>query len=232
MPSRLMVRVILEFGRAAHVVHRVVQAHALDRLAVDRGDDVAGLDAGLGGGSVVDRRDHLDEAALLGDLDAQAAELALGLHLHVAERLGVHVAAMRVQAGEHAVDGILHQVLVADRIDVFGAHPLEHVAEQGEQAVGVAAGLVLRQSGGDADMHAEPTGSRKGRGPGQEGGADQQGGPQSAVRTAGTHFHSLFLRTPERGGSTWPGIREAHLFARDRAQKSSGQFLRVAWRTL
>ena len=40
----------------------------------------------------------LISAVLLRDLDAEAAELALGLHLHVAEALGVHVARMRDRA--------------------------------------------------------------------------------------------------------------------------------------
>ena len=48
------------------------------------GDEVVGLQAGLGGGRVVDRRDDLDDAVLHRDLDAEAAELAARLHLHVA----------------------------------------------------------------------------------------------------------------------------------------------------
>ena len=39
---------------------------------------------------VVNRRHDLELAILHGDLHAQAAELALGLHLHVAEIVGVH----------------------------------------------------------------------------------------------------------------------------------------------
>ncbi len=38
-------------------------------------------------GRLVDRRHDLDQAVLHGDLDAEAAELAAGLHLHVAEAL-------------------------------------------------------------------------------------------------------------------------------------------------
>jgi len=41
----------------------------------------------------------------LHDLDAEAAEFAAGLHLHVAEALGVHIARMRIEAGQHAADG-------------------------------------------------------------------------------------------------------------------------------
>ena len=102
----------------------------MHRLAVDLGDEVAGLDPGPGGRRVVDRRDDLDQAVLHGDLDAEAAELAPGLHLHVAVLLGVEIARMRIERGQHAVDRRLDQRLVADLLDIFGADPLEDVAEQ------------------------------------------------------------------------------------------------------
>ena len=117
-------------------------------VVVDRGDDVARQDAGLGGRRVVDRRDDLDEAVLLGDLDAEAAELALGLDLHVLERLGVHVARMRVERGEHAVDGRLDQLGFVGLLDIVVADLVEHVAEQIELAIGVGRGGV----GGGADV--------------------------------------------------------------------------------
>jgi hypothetical protein len=57
---------------------------------------------------------------------------------------------VRIERGQHAVDGILDQVLVGDFVDVVGAHALEHVAEQVEILIGLAAicrlvgGLALR----------------------------------------------------------------------------------------
>ena len=101
------------------------------------GDDVVGHDAGLGGRRLVDRRHHLDQAVLHGDLDAEAAELAAGLHLHVAEALGIHVARMRIEPGQHAVDRQLDQLAVVGLFHVVGAHALEHVAEQAELPIGV-----------------------------------------------------------------------------------------------
>ncbi len=73
--------------RAAHLVDRLVEGHAVDLLAVEGGDQVVGEDAGAGRRGVVDRGDNLDEAVLHGDLDAEAAELAAGLDLHVLEVL-------------------------------------------------------------------------------------------------------------------------------------------------
>jgi hypothetical protein len=62
-------------------------------------DDIVGHDAGLGGRSVVDRRDDLNQAVLHGHLDAETAELAAGLHLQLAEALGIHVARMWIEPG-------------------------------------------------------------------------------------------------------------------------------------
>ena len=95
------------------------------------------MDAGLGGGRFVDRRHHLDEAVFHGDLDAEPAELAAGLHLHVAEALRIHVAGMRIKPGEHAVDRGFDQLAVVRLLDVIGAHALENIAEQIELAIGI-----------------------------------------------------------------------------------------------
>jgi hypothetical protein len=68
-----------------------LSAHALDRRVVELDDQVARLDAGAEGRGVLDRRDDLDEAVLHADLDAEAAEFALGADLQVLEGLGVEV---------------------------------------------------------------------------------------------------------------------------------------------
>ena len=127
----------LGVDRPAHLLDRLVQGQALHGFVVEIGDDVVGHDAGLGGGRIVDRRDHLDQAVFHRDLDAETAELAAGLHLHVAEALGVHVARMRIEPGQHAADGGFDQLAVVGLLDIVAAHPLEHVAEQIELAVGV-----------------------------------------------------------------------------------------------
>ena len=90
--------------RSAHLVDRLIQRQTLHRLVVELGDDVVRHDAGLGRRRIVDRRNHLHQAVLHGDLDAEAAELAAGLHLHIAEALRIHVARMWIESGQHAVD--------------------------------------------------------------------------------------------------------------------------------
>ena len=121
---------------AAHALHRLGEAEPLHRLAVEMGNQIGRLDAGAEGRRVVDRRDHLDEAALHGDLDPQAAELAARLHLHVAEAFRVHVARMGIERDEHTVDRRLDQLLVRDLVHIIGADALENVAEQVELPVG------------------------------------------------------------------------------------------------
>ena len=63
------------------------------------------------------------------------------------------------------------------------AHPLEHVAEQGEQPVGVGAAAVLGREGGEAETVAEMAADQAGGGAdgdaGHEGGAEQQAGAQT-----------------------------------------------------
>ena len=123
--------------RAAHLLDRLVEGQPLHRLVVEMGDDVVGHDPGLRRRGFVDRRHDLDQAVLHGDLDAEAAELAAGLHLHVAEALGIHVARMRIEPGQHAVDRRFDQLAVVGLLHIVGAYSFEHVAEQAELPIGV-----------------------------------------------------------------------------------------------
>jgi hypothetical protein len=127
--------------RPAHALHRLGQSETEHCLAVQVGDVVAGLDAGGGGRGVVEGRHHLDQPVLHGDFDAEPAELAAGLHLHLLIALRIEVARMGVELGQHTVDRILDQLLVGDLFHVVGAHPLEHIAEQVELAIGFRAAL-------------------------------------------------------------------------------------------
>src|SRR5262249_15904153 len=112
------------------------------------GDDVTRQDAGAEGGSIVDRRHHLDEAVLHRDLDPQSAELALGLDLHILEVLGAQIARVGIERGQHAVDGGFDQLLVAYFLDIVRPHPLEYFAKQIELTIGVGrilGGSAIRQ---------------------------------------------------------------------------------------
>ena len=108
--------------RAAHFLDGLIQGQSLDALVVNAGDQIARHDAGARGRRVVDRRHDLDEAVFLRDLDAETAELAFGLGPHILEALGVEVAGMRIERGQHAVDGGLDHFLFVGLFDVIGAN--------------------------------------------------------------------------------------------------------------
>jgi len=70
----------------------------------------------------------LDRAVLAGDLDAEAAIFAVHLVLQVAEILGIEIAGVRVQRGQHAVHRRLDQLLLVDGRDVLVFGHVQHVA--------------------------------------------------------------------------------------------------------
>src|SRR5262249_22404162 len=116
----------------AHLVDCLGEREARDRLAVELDDEIAGLNTGARRWRVVDRRYDLDEAVLHSDFDAETTEFAAGLHLHLVEALGVEIARVRVEGGEHAIYGIFHQLLIGDLLHIVGADFFEHVAKQAQ----------------------------------------------------------------------------------------------------
>src|SRR6266498_2619017 len=79
-------------------------------------------------------------------MPALAAELASGLHLHVAEALGIHVARMRIEPRQHAVDRRFDQLAVVGLFHIVRPHPFEHVAEQAELPIGIGGGRLCARS--------------------------------------------------------------------------------------
>ena len=135
---------------AAHLVDGLVQGQALNFHAIDFGDEIIGHDAGLGGGRIVDRSHDLDKAVFHGDFDAEAAEFALGLDAHVLKALGIHVAGMGIERGEHAIDGRLDHLGFVGVLDIVGADAVEHVTEKIELLIGIGIG------GGDCRAEGMP----------------------------------------------------------------------------
>jgi hypothetical protein len=143
----------------AHLFDRFGERQAKHRISIQMADQVARLHAGTEGRRVVDGRNHLDQAVFHGDLDAQAPEFALGLNAHVLKGLGVQIARMGIQVGQHAADGGFNQLLVRDFLHIIGTHPLEDVPEQLELPVCLGF-LVL---GGRRLRNEEKNGDRQGR---------------------------------------------------------------------
>src|SRR5690606_4329098 len=89
---------------AAQQFHRLAQAQALYKGVIDFQDQVAGVDAGLAGWSVINRRYYLDEAVLQRHFNAEATELAAGGDLQVVVLIRCQVGRVRVEFVEHAAD--------------------------------------------------------------------------------------------------------------------------------
>ncbi len=119
----------VRFRLATHALDRLVQGHALDRGVVDLDDEIPGLQAGAKCRRVLDGRDDLDETFLHAHLDAEAAELALGAHLKLAERVLVQISRVRIEPGKHAADRFSDELLVLHRLDVARLDRAEHFGE-------------------------------------------------------------------------------------------------------
>src|SRR5215467_11086191 len=83
--------------RPAYLVHRLLHGQALDRLAIDSGDQIVSADAGPRRGGLIDGRYDLELPVLHHDFDAEASKLAVRARLHVAKALRVHVVRMWIE---------------------------------------------------------------------------------------------------------------------------------------
>jgi hypothetical protein len=122
---------------AAHLLDGVVEGQADNRLAVDGGEEVAGLDASAEGGRAIHRGHDFHEAVLRGDFDAEAAVFAGSLGLHVLEVVGVEIAGVRVKRGEHAVDRGFDRFRLVEFGDVVGLRLGDDLGEQLELLEGL-----------------------------------------------------------------------------------------------
>src|ERR1019366_1565919 len=96
--------------------------------------------------------------------------------------------AVRIEARQHAVDGVLQDLLVADLIDVFGADSLEDVAEDFQELGGLRMGLILRHG------TAQYADGRPGHDTDEESRTQQQAMPETPL----AEVHSLYPSGP------WP----------------------------
>src|SRR5215471_5729859 len=167
-------------------------------------DDVVGHDPGLGRRRLVNRGHHLDQPVLHGDLDAEAAELASGLHLHVAEALGIHVARVRIESGQHAVDRRFDQLAIVGLLHIVRPQPLEHVAEQAELAIGVGVGrLCARPIEQDARLGCDQRHGYAGRRTEENQGSFAHDHPRTFWPSFAAHHGPGLTGTPSLRNSTY-----------------------------
>ena len=121
--------------RALHLLDRFVEREAVEQLAIDVRDVVAGLEAGAPRGRVLHRRNDLHRAVLDADGDPEAAVIAVRGRLQHVEVGRFGVGRMRVERREHAVDRALDQGVVVDLVDILRLHPLIDAHERLELLV-------------------------------------------------------------------------------------------------
>ena len=102
----------------------------MDLLLVESGDEITALESRFGRWRILDGRDDFDQAVLHRHFKPEAAELALGLHLHIAELLRIEIGGMRIEGHQHAIDCRLDQLVVIGLLDIVGAHALQDLAEK------------------------------------------------------------------------------------------------------
>ena len=142
--------------------------------------------------------------------DAEAAELAGGVFLHVGVVDRLQIAGVRIERGQHAVDRGVDQLLLVGRIDIFGADAVEHFAEQrqvGIDLVGLrgavrrrlgSVGARCRRVGGEAPALRDDGARRPGRSEHdgrRDGSAEGRQAHQSSI-----HSGSGCRRCPPSGG--------------------------------
>ena len=128
-PSRMMVSSILVPGLPRMSLTASFSAMPFTVLSSSLMMVSPALMPARGGRRVVDGGDHLEEAVLHADLDAHAAELAAGADAQLAVVLFVQVARVRVEAVQHALDGLLEELLVGHALDVVALDAAEHLGE-------------------------------------------------------------------------------------------------------
>ncbi len=145
----------------------LVEVLPAQRLPVDRDDLVARTDARARGGRALDGGDDGDVVVAEVDLDPHPAELAGGLALELRELLGRKVRRVRVELGDHALDGALGELGALGGLDVLVLDDDQDARELIQRRVRVRAlrGRVgevrghhaAREGGGDEARGAEPS---------------------------------------------------------------------------
>ena len=151
----------LAIGRTAQFLLDLRQGQVVGRLLVDREDQIAGLEAGRRRRRTVARRDHLHCPVVERHDQAGRGALVGGRGFQRLVFVLVQIHRTRIEAGQHAGDRGLDQLLVGDRFDRILPDPLEGLAEQVQLLVDAAlAGFLLRQSGHRQQQDGQPGGKK------------------------------------------------------------------------
>ena len=129
-----------------HALDRVRQLHVLRGQPIDLHDAIARVQAGAVGRRAFNGRHHGQQVVLQRDLDAETAERARRLDLHLLVGVGIEEGAVRVEAAEGALDRAVDELLGRHFVDVLVLHDRQHLGEQPKLLVRRA---VVRALAGD-----------------------------------------------------------------------------------
>jgi len=113
-------------------IHRLGHADVFGELVVDLENLIAGEDPGAGGGTVLPGGHDGKDVTFSRDGDANSLVGAVGVTLELVEDFRLHELTVRVEIGEHALEGTVDQLLVSHlfRIDIPLTDRLEHFGEE------------------------------------------------------------------------------------------------------
>ena len=140
---------------SAHPVHCLLQLHGDGGVGVDLRDHIALLDACAPRRRVLQHLSHRQAVVDHRDDEAEPAELAARLDLHLLVEVRLQQPAVRIQRREHAVDGgVFDLALVALRDEVV-ADEREHLAHlQGDLPDGIDVAVIeVARRVPDGDAH-------------------------------------------------------------------------------
>src|SRR5450432_709689 len=122
-------------GLAAHLAYQLDRRAAVHTHVVDRQDAIARMYASLLRGRAFDRRDHGHVLVAEIHFDADATEVTFSVALENRIVLSRHVRRVRVELGDHALDGAFQQPLAVYGVDVLVLNPNQYPPELLDHAV-------------------------------------------------------------------------------------------------
>ena len=114
---------------SAHAFDGFIQRQAFDGRVVNLGDQVARLHASAKSRRALDRRDDFDEAFFLGDFNTDTDKATGCAFTKLFESFFVVVLRVRIQARDHACDGVADELLFIDWLDIVA---LDHTKYGGK----------------------------------------------------------------------------------------------------
>ena len=192
--------------RTAHAENCLAHVRVIHRLAIDREDGITGLDARPVGWRSLDRGDHANPAVVGLQFEADTGVGAAGVDADLLVLAGIQELGVGIELGQHAADGVVHELPVGNGLHVLALNALEYFGQH--------PGVVGGQAGGQDRRRQQGRGVQAGgREPGQHGAtkgeskAQQDPGEQGQQAFDTKRFHGNPRTAVDFDSSTGSGSR-------------------------